>query len=340
MPAGKPAVKKMPKQKVPEPKTMPRAKAPRLNVETDRALKKLEEATEAKEQAVWLDPEDMGSRIPKEYCGQGRLRFISTKLSYLVRGHAIENGARSPEFDPLELSMDFDDTMRVLSHLVWYPTIKEVLSIVRNSETRRFQVKVTKPDLPDATWKGLPWKVIAIRAVQGHNKSVMETAKLSGIVKQVFTLDPTFSIKDLDSYRLPKANVRPDLVPELMSELPRIIYHSCDLFVLEKILEHGLIPGGWPNKTGRAHNHFIAGHPWTVGSKKLAGTRAGKQYYVAFDTELVVQSGNRLFRTDEAILSPDWVSNETIICVYDAYTTESSSGSAEPMKPLATATTR
>ena len=141
-PAGKPAVKKMPKQKVPEPKTMPRAKAPRLNVETDRALKKLEEATEAKEQAVWLDPEDMGSRIPKEYCGQGRLRFISTKLSYLVRGHAIENGARSPEFDPLELSMDFDDTMRVLSHLVWYPTVKEVLSIVRNSETRRFQVKV------------------------------------------------------------------------------------------------------------------------------------------------------------------------------------------------------
>ena len=321
-PAGKPAVKKMPKQKVPEPKTMPRAKAPRLNVETDRALKKLEEATEAKEQAVWLDPEDMGSRIPKEYCGQGRLRFISTKLSYLVRGHAIENGARSPEFDPLELSMDFDETMRVLSHLVWYPTIKEVLSIVRNSETRRFQVKVTKPDLPDATWKGLPWKVIAIRAVQGHNKSVMETAKLSGIVKQVFTLDPTFTIKDLDSYRLPKANVRPDLVPELMSELPRIIYHSCDLFVLEKILEHGLIPGGWPNKTGRAHNHFIAGHPWTVGNKKLAGTRAGKQYYVAFDTELVVQSGNRLFRTDEAILSPDWVSNETIICVYDAYNRE------------------
>ena len=75
-------------------------------------------------------------------------------------------------------------------------------------------------------------------------------------------------------------------------------------------------------KTGQAHNHFISGHPWSIGNKKLAGTRAGKQYYIAFDTELVVQSGNRLFRTVEAILSPDWVSNEAIICVYDAYNRE------------------
>ena len=30
----------------------------------------------------------------------------------------------------------------------------------------------------------------------------------------------------------------------------------------------------------------------------------------------MVQSGNRLFRTDEAILSCDWVSSESIICVY------------------------
>ena len=43
---------------------------------------------------------------------------------------------------------------------------------------------------------------------------------------------------------------------------------------------------------------------------------------MAFDTELVVQSGNRLFRTDEAIPSPDWVSNESIMCVYDSINRE------------------
>ena len=109
-----------------------------------------------------------------------------------------------------------------------------------------------------------------------------------------------------------------------MASLPRVIYHSCDRLAMEKIVEHGLIPGGWPQRTGRAHNFFIASHPWdnSVGGKKLAGTRAGKQYYIAFDTELVVQSGCRLFRTHEAIISPDWISNENIICTYDSVNRE------------------
>ena len=109
--------------------------------------------------------------------------------------------------------------------------------------------------------------------------------------------------------KLPQTSLRPDLVPELLREMPRMIYYSCDRLAMEKIIEHGLIPGGWPNKTGRAHNYCITTHPWDVGAKKLAGTRAGKQYYVCFDTGLVIPCGNRLFRTDEAILSPDWVSH-------------------------------
>ena len=40
---------------------------------------------------------------------------------------------------------------------------------------------------------------------------------------------------------------------------------------------------------------------------------------MAFDLELVMQQGCRVFKTDEAILSPDWVSNECIIAVYDAH---------------------
>ena len=326
-PVRKPAEKKMPKsekQKAPESKAMPRQKAPRLSVEADAALRKLEEATERQEGAVWLDPDDMANRIPKEYCGQGRMRFISTKMSYILRGHALSYGARSPDIDPMDMSMDFEAVMKTMAHYVSYPKVREVLSIVRNSDTRRFQVKVAQPDLPDATWKGLPWKVIAIRAVQGHNRAVVENAKISSLVKQVFTLDPTFVKEDLDTGKLPRTNLRPDLVPELMAALPRVIYHSCDRLAMEKIVEHGLIPGGWPQRTGRAHNFFIASHPWddSVGGKKLAGTRAGKQYYIAFDTELIVQSGCRLFRTDEAIISPDWISNENIICTYDSVNRE------------------
>ena len=36
----------------------------------------------------------------------------------------------------------------------------------------------------------------------------------------------------------------------------------------------------------------------------------------------MVQSGCRLFRTDEAIISPDWISNENIICTYDSVNRE------------------
>ena len=52
------------KQKAPESKAMPRQKAPRLSVEADTALKKLEEATERKEGAVWLDPKRYGIPHP------------------------------------------------------------------------------------------------------------------------------------------------------------------------------------------------------------------------------------------------------------------------------------
>ena len=50
----------------------------------------------------------------------------------------------------------------------------------------------------------------------------------------------------------------------------------------------------------------------------MAGTRAEKPFYVAVDLEMAMQVGVRLFRTDEAILTPDWVPNECIICVYNA----------------------
>ena len=87
---------------------------------------------------------------------------------------------------------------------------------------------------------------------------------------------------------------------------------------MSQIIQHGLIPGGWPHSSGRAHSYFIATHPWDANMKKLARTRAGKPYYVAVDVEMAMQVGARLFRTDEAIMTPDWLPNECIICVYNA----------------------
>jgi RNA:NAD 2'-phosphotransferase (TPT1/KptA family) len=113
----------------------------------------------------------------------------------------------------------------------------------------------------------------------------------------------------LDNDDIPRVNFRPDLVDEFKT-FPRVIYHSCDKNVVSHLIQNGFIPVGWP----RARNHFIAAHPWDA----KAGTRASKPFYVAVDFELAMQVGHRLFRTDEAILTPDWVPNECIICVYNA----------------------
>ena len=51
--------------------------------------------------------------------------------------------------------------------------------------------------------------------------------------------------------------------------------------------------------------------------KKLQGTRAGRPIAIAFDTDMLMQFGVKLFVTDEAFFSPDWISNIALINAYD-----------------------
>ena len=323
--AGRPAtfaeVVSSPAKAKPEVKKKPlshhTAKAP-AGVLDDTVKDKLEQAKERLEDAVWLDPTDLNSRIPyKNVNSNGRLREISGKMSKYLRGHALADNLPSPEMDFSDLSMDWTALREILCTKVKNVVDWEMLQIIRSSDTRRFQLQVRKPDNEKATWKGLPWEPIRLRAYQGHNVFVLKQGKFAPMIKELYTLDPDFTKAKVDAGDVPRANFRPDLVPEL-ENYPRIIYHSCDKGVVSQIIQHGLIPGGWPRSSGRAHNYFIATHPWDANMKKLAGTRAGKPYYVAIDVEMAIQVGARLFRTDEAILSPDWIPNEAIICVYNA----------------------
>ena len=99
----------------------------------------------------------------------------------------------------------------------------------------------------------------------------------------------------------------------MFEKFPRVVYHSCDLSHVDEIIKNGLIPGGWPKSSGRFHNYFITMPPWDANSRKLAGTRAGKPMYVAFDLELLMQQGCRIFRTDEAILFVTSASSQFMI---------------------------
>ena len=293
---------------------------PKETISTDLAAEKLQKAAEMADERVWLDPDDLAPRIPyKNINNSGRYLQISKKLSYFLRGHPLEYGLPCPEFNPLDLSVEWEDLMSFMRQKIWQLEDWEVLQVVRSSDSRRFQVQVAKPDGEKATWKGLPWKPVACRTFQGHNRALMKQSRISALVKEIFTLDPEYGPQQLDCVppQWPRFNMKPYEHP-MFEKFPRVIYHSCDIASVDEILKTGLIPGGWPKSSGRPHNYFINMPPWHANMRKLAGTRAGKPMYVAFDVELMIQHGCRVFQTDQAILCSDWVPNECIICVYDA----------------------
>ena len=66
----------------------------------------------------------------------------------------------------------------------------------------------------------------------------------------------------------------------IWSEFPRVIYHTCDQAAFPSIIKNGSVPGGFPYKTGRAHNFFNPTPPWDAKMKKLQGTRAGRPHCI------------------------------------------------------------
>ena len=308
--AGRPAEK--PSGSIPtRPKDLPK---------DDAAAEKLQQATERDEEKVWLDPNDLAGRIPyKNVNNSGRLLQISKKLSYFLRGHPMEYNLPCPSFNYLDLSVEWEELMTFMRGKIWELEDWEVLQVVRSSDSRRFQIQVAKPGGEKATWKGLPWIPVACRTFQGHNRALLKEAKISSLVKCLYTLDPDFTPERLDEIppSWPQFNFEPKNSP-MFEQFPRVLYHSCDLAHVDNILQDGLIPGGWPKSSGRPHNYFITMPPWSANMRKLAGTRAGKPMYIAFDLELMMQHGCRVFQTDQAVLCSDWVPNECIICVYDA----------------------
>ena len=138
------------------------------------------------------------------------------------------------------------------------------------------------------------------------------------MIRTMYTFDQDFDIAKVDDPIVhPAFSAMPEGSP-ICEDFPRVIYHTCDQAAFLSIICNGLVPGGFPYKTGRAHNFFNSTPPWKADMKKLQGTRAGRPIAIAFDTELLMQMGYKLFATDEAILSsPDWISNTALMNAYD-----------------------
>ena len=266
-------------------------------------------------QEVWLGPEHL-RQIPRRDVEWGRFRWISQELTSHLRGHKELKGFDTPDFEE-DGSKPWKPLMECLQKRINQRREWEVLLVIKNSEDERFELKTRLPgNTVGATWKGLPYEPVGIKAVQGHNRWVTDRLGHANFIKRVYSLDPDYVPKMVDEGKLPRMNMVPDL--EYLSSLPRVLYHSCDRAAMEGIITSGLIPGGFPKKTGRAHNYFTTCPPWKAQMRKLAGTRAGQPIYLAFDTELVMQHGCRVFATRKSILCLDWVPNSALMYAYDA----------------------
>ena len=233
-------------------------------------------------------------------------------MSDYLRGHRMFHRRPSPEIRRSDLSMDFFSLVRHLQGDFPHLKEQEVLMVVKNSPMRRFRVQVNSMSRGN-----LQWTPVRIRAIQGHRAFLVEQGGMASMITKMFTFDPNFDIKDIDNPAVhPAFSAMPEGSP-IWDDFPRVIYHTCDQAAFLSIIENGLIPGGFPYKTGRAHNFFNSTPPWKAEMKKLQGTRAGRPIAIAFDAEMLMQFGTKLFATDEAILSPDWITNVAIINAYD-----------------------
>ena len=267
----------------------------------------------------WLGPENLTQHVKPINCRWGRGNLISRRMAYHLRGHALTRGRRAPNFDPLDMGVHVDDLITLLRHEVQGVSLYEVIQVVRSNMTGRYQVKVTRPGSEEMR-RNMPFKVLALRAVQGHSEKALEACSLTGLGARPVSLDPEYTIEDLDAGRRPRVNLRPDMTKKNAhgDMPPRILYHTVDESYLDNVLKYGLIPGGFPKKSGRIHTFFNTCAPWhEKAMRKLEGTRAGKRFVVAFDGEIIMQYGLRLFITRDAVLSPDWIPNRAIIYVYD-----------------------
>ena len=237
--------------------------------------------------------------VPVRKVDYGRLGSISHAMSDYLRGHRMFHRRPSPEIRRTDLSMDFKALVRHLQGDFVHLREEEVLMVVRNSPMRRFRIQVNGMSSGE-----LRWTPIRIRAIQGHRAFLVEQGGMASMIKTMYTFDEDFDQMKVDDPSVhPAFSAMPEGSP-IWDKFPRVIYHTCDQAAFNSILKHGLIPGGFPYKTGRAHNFFNSTPPGKAEMKKLQGTRAGRPIAIAFDMELMMQMGFKLFATDEAILSP------------------------------------
>ena len=110
-----------------------------------------------------------------------------------------------------------------------------------------------------------------MRAVQGHHNELTRKYTEQAILTNLHSFDEEFTAAKYLDGQYPRAVRHPELTDLWRRGFPAVLYHTCDLRSAESILKFGLVPGGYPKSTGRAHVYFNPTPP-------CVGTRAGSRH--------------------------------------------------------------
>ena len=185
----------------------------------------------APDEQSWIGPAELQHHVKFVSTRYGRPNLISRRMSYHLRGHAFTRGRRVPKFDPLDLGVKLDELLELLRYEVCQVSLRELLQVVRSNATGRYEVKVTRPSASEVR-DGIPFHIVAFRAVQGHNENVYQRFGAEALGAQALSLDTEYDIGKLDRGERPRFNPNPNMdwtmTAARWEALPRVLYHTVD----------------------------------------------------------------------------------------------------------------
>ena len=247
-----------------------------------------------------------------------RLFQASKKFSSLTRGfdQLKDCKFRVPPLDS-SLYVNFDEALnyirrRYLKGL----TLEE--AIIAVCSTHRFILKVEMPIREGELYAQLlPFRPKAIRSVQGHHDSVKEDEESVVGFKRTISADPLFTLTDFQKGWRPRVSNIFAEHQELIE--PKILWHYTSNEAAKSSIMTGLFPGGI---RGQKPYVFLSKYPpWQVARSPDREMAKSRPAALAIDLEVCVQYGYRFVETQSGhILTPDWVSNQYIVCLFDQQT--------------------
>ena len=256
-----------------------------------------------------------GFEVPK-----GRLHgdefWLSKRVTSLLRGydHARSKSHHKiipPEFD-YGLYVEYEPTYHYLrKRYVANLSHEDFIRLLKKND--RFEVVVEVGRRGELTDLGLPYRVVKLRAIQGHEQNLIDAYSAEALAKTCFKMDPIYSTVHVSAGEHP----RQPLVPHLCNQSlgPKLVYHYTDRDNAEMVVKMGLFPGGM--RSGKAHVYTTASPPWIASDKKDPGARQNMPVCFALDMELMIYHGVRLVETRAgSIITADWTPNFCIVFGY------------------------